>query len=127
MPFYAYRCESGHATTERRGYGDRSILCGCGDVATRSPFNTPYIHGATTPKFQPDPERFLDRAQEIDYAYSKADQEVGAHVPRPKNYRAGLVRAQSLFWQREGLGRNMGQIVELDKRSLAPSRSTQEV
>jgi len=68
-----------------------------------------------------------DRAQEIDYAYSKADQEVGAHVPRPKNYRAGLVRAQSLFLQREGLGKNTGQIVELDKRSLAPSRSTQEV
>jgi len=118
VPFYEYVCERGHSTTERRGYDIESISCACGDVATRTPLNTPYIHGATTPKFQPDPERFLDRAQEIDYAYSKADQEVGAHVPRPQAYRAGIVRSQALSLQREGLGKTTKQLVELDKKSL---------
>lgn len=119
MPFYEYVCDCGRTVTERRGYDVQSIPCACGGVAGRSPFNTPYIHGTTTPKFQLDPERFLDRAHEIDYAYSKADQEVGAYVPRPKNYRAGLVRAQSMFLEREGLNsKNTKAIVELDNKSL---------
>ena len=122
MPFYEYRCESGHATTERRGYDVGSILCGCGSVAVRSPSNVPYIHGATTPRFQANPERFLDRAHEINYAYERADQEVGAYVPRPKAYRAGLARAQSILIREEGLKSNLTkQIVELDKKALPRS------
>ena len=102
--FYVFQCEDGHEATVRAGVSVSERPCGCGKVSKRRPFNVPYIHGATTPKFQADPERFLDRAQEIDYAYSKADNEVGAKVPRPKPYKAALVRSRQLLAQREGLG-----------------------
>lgn len=80
--------------------------------------NVAYVHGATTPKFQPDHERFIDRAQEIDYAYSKADQEVGKHVPRPRSYRAGLVRSRAIALDR-GDTKLAATASELDKRALS--------
>jgi hypothetical protein len=47
------------------------------------------------PRFHADPRRFLDRAQDIDYAYQKADEEVGKKVPRPRDYKAGVCRARA--------------------------------
>ena len=117
MPFYEFVCEDGHVTVARKGLSEREAPCGdCGQPAQRQ-FSVPYVHGSTTPKFQPDPERFLDRAQEIDYAYTKADNEVGARVSRPRGYRAGLVRARAMLMEREGLtSRNTKLAFELDER-----------
>lgn len=47
------------------------------------------------PRFRPDPRRFLDRAQDIDYAYQKAEEEVGEKIPRSRDYKASVCRARA--------------------------------
>ncbi len=124
MAFYDYFCADRHRTTARRGYGVDSIPCECGLTAQRTPFNTPYIHGTTTPTNQLsvdqlDPERFLDTAEEVDYAYTKADNEVGAKLKRPKGYKAGIVRARALQIEREGFNHpSVNKLNELDARAV---------
>lgn len=123
MPTYEYACKDGHQTTERRGYGSTSISCDCGLKAQRAPFNWSYIHGAgpagKLSVDQLDPERFLDTAEEVDYAYTKADNEVGKKLKRPSGYKAGIVRARALQIEREGFDhKTVNKLNELDARAV---------
>ncbi len=97
MPRYEYLCKCGELTGRRGGYEDEVIACpACGQPARRRPF---YAAGsiitATGGRFYPDPHRFLDRAQDIDYAYQRAEQEVGGYLRRGRDFEAGVVRARA--------------------------------
>lgn len=125
MPFYDYTCGR-HVTTARRGYDIDSIPCGtCERTASRTPFNTPFIHGSSGPAgtLTPDelsPERFLDRAEYIDDAYARADSETGQKLKRPKGYKAGIVRARAMQIEREGFNhKTVEKLNELDRRAIA--------
>ena len=122
--FYVYECVDGHETVARGGVSDSERPCGnCGKPSPRRFANTPFIHGATTPSFQADPERFIDRAPYIEDAYQRAEQEVGAPLDRPKYLRAGAARAQSLTMQREGLGSRFTKAaVAIDKAVTVDAR-----
>ena len=124
MPTYEYVCAGRHTTTQRGGYDSTHIPCAiCGKQATRAPFNWSYIHGAEpSGKLnvdQLDPERFLDTAEEVDYAYTKADNETSQKLKRPKGYKAGLVRARALQIEREGFDHpTVHKLNELDARAV---------
>ena len=123
MPTYEYLCGKGHRSTARRGYDISSIPClVCGKPAQRNPCNVPFIHGAGPAGLtidQLDPERFLDRAEYIDDAYARADAETETKVKRPKDYRAGGVRARALQIEREGFGHpSVAKLNELDAKAV---------
>ncbi len=122
MPTYEYACKDGHQTTARRGYDVASIRCSCGKKARRTPCNVPFIHGAGPAGLtidQLDPERFLDTAEEVDYAYSKADAMSEKKLKRPKGYKAGIVRARALQIEREGFDHpSVHKLNELDAKAI---------
>ncbi len=125
MPTYEYICAGAHSSTARRGYEVASIPCEtCGEVAQRAFANIPYIHGMTTPTNQLsadqlDPERFLDRAEYIDDAYSRADTETETKVKRPMGYKAGIVRARAMQIEREGFNhKSVKKLNDLDAKAV---------
>lgn len=123
MPTYQFSCANGHESVARRGYDAKSIACEtCGKPAQRAFANVPYIHGCGPAGLtidQLDPERFLDRAEDIDYAYQKADKEVEKKVKRPMGYKAGIVRARALQIEREGPDhKSVQKLNELDAKAV---------
>ena len=96
-----------------------SIPCEtCGEPAQRAFANVAYIHGMTTytnqlSVDQLDPERFLDRAEYIDDAYSRADAVSEKKVKRPMGYKASIVRARAMQIEREGF--NHKSVVKLNE------------
>ena len=67
------------------------------------------------PRFNPDARRFLDRVQDIDYAYQKADEEVGDKVPRGRDYKAAICRARAKLLE-EGTDKEKQAIFEIADR-----------
>ena len=109
---------------QRGGYDSTHIPCAaCGKPANRAPFNWSYIHGGeTSGKLSEDaldPERFIDRAEYIDDAYTRGDKMVEKPLKRPMGYKAGIVRSRALQIEREGWEhKTVSKLNELDKRAI---------
>ena len=96
MPYYTFVCDEGHRTEAKGEYEDSSAPCAtCGVLAQRLPFYAPPTVRIPSGKFEPNHERFLDRAPYINHAHEKAEQEVGRRMKRPMWYNAGIARARS--------------------------------
>ena len=67
------------------------------------------------PRFNPDARRFLDRAHYIDYAYQKADEEVGKKVKRGRDYKAAVCRARAKLLE-EGTDKEQEAIFDIASR-----------
>lgn len=117
MPFYTYLCKRGHRTETRAGYNVESMPCPtCGLSAGRLAFYSPPTLRLLTPRFEPNHERFLDRAPYIDHAHEKAEQEVGQRFARPQWYNAGIARARSKAIE-EGNDKQVQEVTALAARA----------
>ena len=95
MPFYTFVCDEGHRTEAKGEYEVSSAPCvTCGEPSSRLPFYAPPTVRIPSGQFEPNHERFLDRAPYINHAHEKAEQEVGRHFKRPEWYNAGIARAR---------------------------------
>ncbi len=101
------------------GYDVESIRCTtCGCSARRLAFYAPPTVRMVGVRFEPDHERFLDRAPYIDHAHEKAEQEVGQRLARPKWYNAGIARARSRAVERKD-GKAIREVSKLAKKADA--------
>lgn len=116
MPWYIFGCAQGHRTgPARSSYATASVTCAeCGEDAPRLPFYGDNETFNPSGQFEPDHERFLDRAAEVEYAYSRADQETGEYVARPKWLNAGVARARSRIIQ-GGTARELREVTRISE------------
>ena len=122
MPFYTFVCEEGHRTEAKGGYEESLTACAtCGAPAHRLPFYAPPTVRIPSGRFEPDHERFLDRAPYINHAHEKAEQEVGKYMKRPTWYNAGIARARSRAIE-QGDVKSIREVSELAKKADANRR-----
>ena len=113
MPWYTYSCPESHKTEARASYDALTAPCGtCGVEATRLPFYSKVEVSVPGEHFEPDHERFLDRAAYAEDAYQRAEQEVGGYIKRPKWLNAGVARARSRIIE-GGTKRDLAGITEV--------------
>lgn len=105
MPRYDYRCPANHRFEEYAGFDDDTMLCVCGQTATRiGVYHDQYISCETGPKggtrseppreeksYRHEFKRFQEAASEIDYAHSRVDD---PKVKPPNMWKAGLRQAK---------------------------------
>lgn len=96
MPYYVYRCASGHETEKRGGLEETSAPCSiCGKSAQRRGFNHVAIVGETVPREQrQDVRNFQEASAEVDYHYTKAETE-GMPVKRPNLWKQAKKKAKA--------------------------------
>jgi hypothetical protein len=110
MGLYDYRCVNGHTTEKRADRNLQHIICPeCGEAANRvAVYQDQYIFGETVAKGGSRATRegnikdkygrtrvsvFQEASAEIDYAHTKAENEVGCELPHPDLYKRALRRA----------------------------------
>jgi len=129
MPLYDYECSNEHVTEDRQGYDVTVILCpSCGDSAFRhAVYLEQYMQaetgprggqrGAPTPRdqvdYRKDYQEFQEASQEVEHAYTKAEEETGAPIKRPDLWQQAKERSRAAFRE----GQIQGQIT-------SPARST---
>ena len=117
MPFYTFVCDEGHRTEAKGEYEVSSAPCvTCGEPSSRLPFYAPPTVRIPSGRFEPNHERFLDRAPYINHAHEKAEQEVGGYMKRPTWYNAGIARARSKAIQ-HGDTKSIQEVNELAKQA----------
>lgn len=96
MPLYSFRCPAGHAFDKRVVSYDTTLeTCACGAEARRAEVNLTSIVGETVMKpVKYRVSEFQEAHQEVDYAYSKVEQETGEKVKRPDLWKAAKQEAR---------------------------------
>lgn len=109
MPVYDFTCKAcGHTTEKRAGYDVTVVACPfCGELAQKESvyLNIPFTEtGVKVGRLMETPldevrvnvSRFQEASQEVDYAYSKAEEVVQKPIKRPNFWAEGKKRAKQL-------------------------------
>lgn len=94
MPFYQYRCLAGHLTEKRGGLEEAETPCSvCAEPAKRRDFNLVVIVGALKEQKYPV-SRYREASEEVDYHYTKAENDYGGPIKRPNLWEAAKREAR---------------------------------
>ena len=104
MPRYDYVCRLGHKHELVRPYNAAVALCSSCNDQEFSFRQAVYQEQSIITESAPIPlsdrrhnvSRFQEVTQELDYAHTKAENEVGHELPSPNVYKHAMARAQSI-------------------------------
>ena len=100
MAVYDYLCDCGVVTEARAGYETNTLPCpACGRTASRQAVYRVSLRGLPTlgrPKKRQQFTDFREASQEVDYAHSEEEKELGHPIERPNYYEIGKARAAQL-------------------------------